>query len=274
MKTVCISETDNLNEVLNSFLDEDLEAVFPHGAVFRQKVCITRGSLTVRGNGSAIVWDDHNGMAPGFGTSASATLTVRGSDNLFDNLIVENDFDYPRFSALQGEDLMVRRGLQAVAVFTDPNSTDTRFENCTFRSWQDTLFCDGAEDRYFNCTISGNIDFIFGRSHAVFRNCRIISLGEGFVTAPSTMADREHGLVFENCTLECTPDVRKHCVYLARPWHPQAKEGVCPSVRFESCFIGPHIHPQLWTTMHDSTGGIHTPEQSRFSFVNCMKQNR
>jgi len=271
MKTVFIKETDNLNEVLNSFPGEKLEAVFPHEAVFRQKVFIKRGGLTVKGNGSRIVWDDHNGMAPGFGTSASATLTVEGSENTFCNLFVENDFDYPRFSALQGEDLMTRRGLQAVAVFTQEHSTGTVFRDCTLKSWQDTLFCDGVEESYENCTISGNIDFIFGRSRAVFRNCRIVSLGEGFVTAPSTMADKKQGLVFEDCSLECTPEVENESVFLARPWHPQAKPGVCSYARFTNCTFGPHINSGLWTTMHDSKGGTHTPEESRFSVLNCTK---
>ena len=264
MKTIFIKPDDDLNQVLNSCPDEQLEAVFPSSELFRQKVCITRSNLTVKGNGSTIVWNDHNGMVPGFGTSASATLTVEGSCNVFCNLIVENDFDYPHFSALQGEDLMVRRGLQAVAVFTDPQSTGTVFENCILRSWQDTLFCDGMEERYESCTISGNIDFIFGRSHAVFNSCRIISLGEGFVTAPSTMADKAQGLVFENCALQCTPDVPEKSVFLARPWHPQAKEGVCSFARFENCTFGPHIHPDLWTK-----GGTHTPQESRFSTADC-----
>ncbi len=264
MRTVDVKVGDDLNLVLNSYKGEPLKAVLPKCAVFRQKVLIERSDLEVVGNGSTIVWDDHNGMRPGFGTSASATLTIRGCNATFRDLVVENDFDYVGEGLKQGGDIAVRRGLQAVAVFTAPESTGTRFISCTLRSWQDTLFCDGVEESYENCTISGNIDFIFGRSHAVFQGCTIISLGEGFVTAPSTMASSKEGLCFSSCDLVCTDEVRDGSVYLARPWHPEAKAGVSSYASFRACHLGRHINKALWASMHDSKGGTHTPEESRF----------
>ncbi|MBP5162243.1 MAG: hypothetical protein ILP16_04620 [Spirochaetales bacterium] len=270
MNYIKAREGDDLNRLLNSGSEGPLAVELPDNAVFRQKVRITRNDLTVIGNGARIVWNDHNGMTPGIGTAASATLTVTGSNVAFRDLIIQNDFDFPLFNRLKVENPAVRHGLQAVAVFTSPDSTGTSLDSCVLLSWQDTLFCDGAEETYRNCTIKGNIDFIFGRSHAVFDHCTIVSLGKGFVTAPSTMADKKRGLCFESCLLTCTEDVDDGSVYLARPWHPSAKEGVCSYVSFTGCVFGRHISRDLWTTMHDSKGGTHTPEESRFSVEDCV----
>jgi pectinesterase len=267
------SEGEDLNRLLNSGSEGPLTVELPQKAVFRQKVRISRNDLTVIGNGATIVWNDHNGMTPGFGTAASATLTVTGNNVVFRDLTVQNDFDFPLYNRIRVENPAVRHGLQAVAVFTSPDSTGTVFESCTLLSWQDTLFCDGDEESYRNCVIEGNIDFIFGRSHAVFEHCTIVSLGKGFVTAPSTMADKERGLCFESCILTCTSDVEDGSVYLARPWHPSAKEGVCCYASFKGCKFGRHISRALWTTMHDSKGGTHTPQESRFSALDCSYES-
>ena len=257
-------QSDDLSRILNTESEGKLVVELPCGCVFRQKVLIERDDVLVMGNGSRIVWDDHNGMRPGFGTGASATLTVSGNHVEFRDLIVENDFDYVNNSALKREDPTVRMGLQAVAVFTRPESTDTVFTDCTFISWQDTVFVDGAENRFGNCTVYGNIDFIFGRSHAVFTDCTIISTGEGFVAAPSTPEHVEEGLRFENCRITCTGSVGDATVHLARPWHPSERSDTNSQVSFVDCTLDRHIHPELWTTMWDKKGHNHLPSENRF----------
>ena len=266
---ILVKENDDLNVVFNTTCEGQLIVELPSACTFRQKVRIDRSDVLVTGNGSRIVWDDHNGMVPGFGTGASATLTIHGNNVTLENLIIENSFDYVGERAKNNQDIGRRQGLQAVALFTRPESTCTVVRDCTLLSYQDTLFADGAENLYENCRISGNIDFIFGRSHALFEHCTIVSLGKGFVTAPSTMADKERGLCFESCILTCTSDVEDGSVYLARPWHPSAKEGVCSYASFKGCKFGRHISRALWTTMHDSKGGTHTPQESRFHVCDC-----
>ena len=263
--TIKARPDDNLNEILNTKTEGKLVIELSENAVYRQKVIIERDDVLVIGNGARIVWDDHNGMRPGFGTGASATFTVCGNHTEFRNLIVENDFDYVANRARKNEDPHFMMGLQAVAVFTRPEYTDAVFRNCTFISWQDTLFTDCAESRFEDCVIYGNIDFIFGRSHGVFRNCTIISTGEGFVTAPSTPENREAGLYFENCTMTCTDSVEDGSVYLARLWHPSERTDTNSCVSFVKCTLGRHIDPGLWTTMWDKKGHNHLPSENRFS---------
>ena len=263
--TIKAKDGDNLNSILNIATDGALVVELPSDCVFRQKVRIERDDLVVIGNGSIIVWDDHNGMRPGFGTGDSATLTVCGNHTEFRNLVVENDFDYLGNGAKAGEDTNRMMGRQAVAVFTRPECTDAVFRNCTFIGWQDTLFTDCAESRFENCRISGNIDFIFGRSHAVFDRCTIVSTGPGFVAAPSTPETKEKGLCFVNCTITCMDCVEDKSVYLARPWHPSERNDTNSCVSFENCTLDRHINPVLWDSMWDKKGHNHLPSENRFS---------
>lgn len=257
-------ETDDLNVVLNQSSDDLLTVVLPPDVTYVQKVLIERDHVEILGNNSKISWNDHNGMRPGFGTGASATLTVAGSYITISDLVVENSFDYLANLPKPGEGYKAM-GRQAVAVFTRPETTGTFFERCTFLSWQDTLFADGVEETYKDCTIKGNIDFIFGRSHAIFENCTIVSLGEGFVTAPSTPEGREKGLCFFQCHITCTDAVPDQSVYLGRPWHPSERRDTKSYVSFTDCTLDRHINREIWTRMMERLKGIyHYPKDSRF----------
>lgn len=264
MTTLKAKPGDNLNQIVNTKTEGPLSVYLPENAVYRQKVSIERNDVLVIGNGARIVWNDHNGMRPGFGTGASATLTVCGNNTEFRDLTVENDFDYLAGRALKDEDPHSMMGLQAVAVFTRPEYTDAVFRSCTFIGWQDTLFTDCTESLFEDCTIYGNIDFIFGRSRALFRNCTVISTGEGFVSAPSTPEKAEKGLCFENCTITCTDTVEDGSVYLARPWHPSERDDTNSCVSFVNCRLDRHINHGLWTTMWDKKGHNHLPSENRF----------
>lgn len=264
VQVVICHPDDDLNIIFNTGTEGELVVELPPGCVFRQKVLIKRDNLKVIGNGSRIVWNDHNGMKPGFGTGASATLTVCANHTVFSDLTIENDFDYLGNGARGNEDANTMMGRQAVAVFTRHEYTDATFTGCTFIGWQDTVFADGAENRFENCRIYGNIDFIFGRSHAVFENCTIVSTGAGFVVAPSTPDSHEEGLCFRNCTLTCTDSVADRSVFLARPWHPSERIDTNSCVSFENCTLDRHIHPDLWTSMWDKKGRNHLPSENRF----------
>lgn len=265
--TISAKETDNLNEIFNAGDSCDpLTVELPFYCYFKQKVRIKRDNVIIIGNRSVISWDDHNGMIPGFGTGDSATLTIEGSNVSISDIIIENSFDYCKARAKRDENPSIMMGLQAVAVFITPGSDNVTFNDSILSSWQDTLFTDGTNGYFDECTIKGNVDFIFGRSNTTFENCDIISLGPGYVTAPSTMADQEEGLVFYGCFFDCTSDVPDNSVYLARPWHPGGKSGVSSAARFSSCSYCRHINPDFWTTMKDSKGVLHTPEESRFIF--------
>ena len=58
--TIKAKDGDNLSSILNTATDGALVVELPSDCVFRQKVRIERNDLVVIGNGSKIVWDDHN----------------------------------------------------------------------------------------------------------------------------------------------------------------------------------------------------------------------
>ena len=91
---------------------------------------------------------------------------------------------------------------------------------------------------YEDCYIEGTVDFIFGWSTAVFNRCHIHSVGDGYVTAPSTDPGQKYGYVFYDCRLTAADGVRK--VYLSRPWRPYGR------AVYIRCDMDRHILPVGW----------------------------
>ncbi|MEH7381596.1 pectinesterase family protein [Bacillus sp. JJ1533] len=103
---------------------------------------------------------------------------------------------------------------------------------------QDTLYTSKGRHFFSNCYIEGHVDFIFGSGIAVFEDCTIHSLREGYITAASTPEENEFGFYFKNCKL--TGDKQAAGVYLGRPWRPYAH------TVFINTWMGEHIHPHGW----------------------------
>lgn len=164
-----------------------------------------------------------NGLGETMSTSGSATMYVYAPDFYAEGLTVANT---------------AGRVGQAVACFVEGDRA--HFRRCRFLGNQDTLYTYGKQSRqyYEECYVEGTVDFIFGWSTAVFKDCTIHSLGKGYLTAPATDPGRPYGYVFWHCRL--TADEGVGDVYLSRPWRPDAQ------VVFVECEMGGHILPQGW----------------------------
>lgn len=127
---------------------------------------------------------------------------------------------------------------QAVACFVSADRA--YFKECRFLGNQDTLYTygKGCRQYYEDCYVEGTVDFIFGWSTAVFNRCTIHSLGQGYLTAPSTDKEQKYGYVFYDCKMTAEPGVEG--VALSRPWRPYAK------AVFIRCDLGGHIAPAGW----------------------------
>ena len=114
------------------------------------------------------------------------------------------------------------------------------FEKCRFLGWQDTLYANGdGHQRFTNCYIEGDVDFIFGHAAAIFEKCKIVCKGEGYVTAQARDTEKDPGgYLFWRCDISATPDLRPSSVYLGRPWR-----GPLPACLFWECKLGPQIRP-------------------------------
>ena len=177
--------------------------------------------------GATLTGDGYASKPNAFGepmsTSGSATCYIYAPDFYAENITFANT------AGLVG---------QAVACFVSADRVF--FKGCRFLGHQDTLYTygKGCRQYYESCCIEGTVDFIFGWSTAVFKDCVIRSIGNGYITAPSTDKGEKYGYVFWNCRMEAAEGVES--VYLSRPWRPYAQ------AVFIGCELGAHIAPEGW----------------------------
>lgn len=198
--------------------------------VYKEKLIVApcKINVTLLGEeGTVITYDDYASKQNLFGeektTSGSSSCYIYAPDFTAENITFENS------AGPVG---------QAVACFVAGDKAV--FRNCRFLGHQDTLYTYGDPSRqyYEDCYIEGTVDFIFGKSTAVFNRCTIHSKGHGYVTAPATVEGQKYGYVFYDCTL--TADEGVDQVYLSRPWRPYAQ------AVYIRCDLGGHILPAGW----------------------------
>lgn len=197
---------------------------------YKERVIIPECKINVSliGEEGAVITDDNyaskkNIFGDEMSTSGSSTVYIYAPDFYAEHITFANT---------------AGRVGQAVACFIDGDRA--YFKNCRFLGNQDTLYTYGKESRqyYEGCYIEGTVDFIFGWSTAVFKDCEIHSLGDGYVTAPSIDQGKAYGYVFWNCRLTAADEAGK--VYLSRPWRPYAQ------AVYIQCEMGKHIVPEGW----------------------------
>ena len=183
------------------------------------------------------------------GTFRSQTLFLGGKSAVVRNMTVQNTAGD---GAKVGQALAVyadaaRVLMQGVnlygnqdTLFTSPLPLQEREKN-GFRGPRENTPRLDTTQYYQDCTIRGNIDFIFGGANAVFDHCRIEpwahESGESYITAASTPAGKP-GYLFVDCTVQgnCAPGT----VYLGRPWRQDA------AVYWLDCSLSEEISPAGW----------------------------
>ena len=197
---------------------------------YKEKLIVPASKINVSmiGEEGAVITNDGyakklNALGDEMSTSGSSTAYIYAPDFYAENITFANT---------------AGRVGQAVACFIEGDRA--YFKHCRFLGNQDTLYTYGKESRqyYEDCYVEGTVDFIFGWSTVVFRNCEIHSVGDGYVTAPATDKGKKYGYVFWNCRLTAAPEAKS--VYLSRPWRPYAQ------VVYIQCQLGKHILPTGW----------------------------
>ena len=258
-----VTEADDLQAKLDAAAPGE-EVVLGPGTWRAKPVIFTKG-LTLRGAGAdktRIVWDDYalklDEQGREYNTFRTWTMAVCADGVTLRDLCIENDALHPE---TKGQEV-------ALTVYGD----DFLMERCRLTSTQDTLFAgplpndliiryDGflpdwlrqkkpCRQRYADCLIEGNVDFIFGCAAAVFENCEIRSLydvrGHGYTAAPAHAPDQSEGFTFKSCRFTAADGVAAGSVWLARPWRDY---GLCV---FENCEYGPHIAPAGFDKWNDT----------------------
>lgn len=240
-------------------------AITVEPGIYEELVEIRRSNLTLLGTGApeqtVVQFGNYANMkmedGSKRGTFRSYAMLLDGDHLTLENLTVRNTA-WPR-----------REVAQALALYADGDMLLVR--NCRLESYQDTLFTGPlpptpnipgsfvgpkehderrvGRQKYENCLIAGDVDFIFGSAMALFYKCELRSRNGqteadqapesgilGYVTAASTPEGYPVGYVFEECRFT-SEDCPEGSVYLGRPWRNFAKTVMI------RCELGAHIHP-------------------------------
>lgn len=157
-------------------------------------------------------------------TRESATVLVQAANFSAENITFENTTTREQH-------------IQALAMYVEADRA--QFKNCRFLGWQDTLRVDKGRQYFESCTIEGHVDFIYASGTAVFDHCEIHCKADGWITAASTPAENQFGLVFLDCRVTTGPEVIKG-VFLARPWRDFS------ATAFLRTELPERINPQGW----------------------------
>lgn len=223
-----------VQEAINAVPDfrQKITTIFIKNGVYKEKLTIPPSKKMVKFIGESqdktiLTYDDYhqklNRFGEEIGTSGSASIYIYGDDFCAEDITFENS------AGPVG---------QAVAVWVAGDHA--HFKNCRFLGFQDTLYTYGygSHQFYENCYIEGTIDFIFGSSTALFKDCEIFCKKNGrYITAASTPENTEFGYVFMNCKIEGEAGA---LFFLGRPWRPYAK------VVYIHCQLGDFIEPEGW----------------------------
>ncbi len=232
--------------------------------IYRERLTITKPGIRIRSpypdaSRTVVVFDASASTAGG--TLKSATVAVRASDFVAENITFANDWNATHPQLPQGS--------QAVALLVTGDRAS--FRNVRILGNQDTLYvgstnCEGPDGErctparaYFErCLVQGNVDFIFGDGRAFFEGCEVRSTPHeiGFVTAHGRRDEAQDGaFVFRRCSLTAEPGVRH--VWLGRPWRDRAR------VVFLDTKMGEHVEPAGWREWHP--GETHRLETAFFA---------
>ncbi len=143
--------------------------------------------------------------------------------------------------------VLAENGPQALAMksFADCAS----FNNCIFRSWQDTWQTspNDAHRHYVkNCRIEGAIDYFYGGGDVLVENSTFYNTRSGAILTAPCQKDAKWGYVFKNCIVdgnEAAANVKRWGVKFGRPWRNS------PKAVFINTTLNIPINPEGWTDM-------------------------
>jgi len=177
-------------------------------------------------------WEFNKGQ---YGMSDCATMVVAAHDFYAENISFENRYG-----------IQYQAGPMALAMRS--NNDRFAFNNCKFRSFQDTWYTTSrnAGDRHFanNCYIEGAVDYVYGGGDAFFDRCTLYNVRSGSViVAPSHAAGTKYGYAFNSCTIDGNAAAGDGNLKLGRPWQNS------PRAVYLNSTMKVLPHPEGWTDM-------------------------
>lgn len=207
-------DTNSLIEVIeavngiNASKTSERSFIFmPNGTYDLKQTVLT----TISGHNISLIGESQDGViiknAPHYtneGIDKTATLVNTGTNNYFQDITIQNALEYYKAQEEGG-----MSGARAVA-FWD-KGTGTICKNVTLLSYQDTYYTNNPNGEYYweTSDIHGTVDFFCGEGTLFVENSTITvekryltKNGGCTITAPSTVAGKDFGYVFNDCKIE------------------------------------------------------------------------
>lgn len=134
---------------------------------------------------------------PGWGIK-NAVLSIEANDLYMENITIEH------------KDGITTSGQRPAL---NPAGDRNVYNGIRLRSKQDTQVTGGNRSFYYKSIIEGDVDFICGGGTHWFEECKLVSVGGGYLVAPNHTADVQYGYIFNNNTITAASTY-----YLGRPW--------------------------------------------------------
>lgn len=226
--------------------------IYVKNGMYHEKDTLQAGQSNVILEGqsvdSTVIWNDDYGDKYGSGnpgTSGTFTVEINANDFIAKNITFQNTYSpQPGVS-----------GTQAVAL--EVNGDRQQYINCRLLGYQDTYYTRGGSGTgriwMKNDTITGSVDFIFGRDIVVFDSCVIHETrNSGTLTAASTDQTSLYGYVFRNSKIiadsigyDGNP---VNSFYLGRPWQAS------PRTVFIHCYEPANLDSTGWLAWNVAPG--------------------
>ena len=219
-----------------------------------------KDNVTIKGesrDGVVIRYTNNETLNPGTGSSQSPT--VAGSPAGGRAVMLVENADMLVLDTLTIDNTTLRSASISGQAETLYFNSDTRLvaKHANFTSEQDTLNLKGWA-WFYDTLVAGNVDFIWGSSHAaLFENSEIRSVGDsanassgGYVLQARVPVATDIGYVFLDSALTHGPgpgpnhgDVPAGATYLARS---PGTTGTWDNVAFVNCRMDVHVAPAGW----------------------------
>ncbi|MEO7578820.1 MAG: pectinesterase family protein [Massilia sp.] len=220
-----------------------------------------KDNVTIKGesrDGVVISYTNYDTLNPGTGGSQSSTAT--GSAGGGRSVMLIETSDLLTLDTLSMKNTTLRAAnisAQAEVMYYNVDAGRLIAKNASFYSEQDTLNLKGYA-WFYQTLVAGNVDFIWGGSHAaLFEESEIRSVGDstnansgGYVLQARVPVQTDRGFVFLNSSLTHGPgpgalhsDVPNGATYLARS---PGGTSSWDNIAFINCKMDSHINAAGW----------------------------
>lgn len=244
--------------------------------VYRELVFFTdKHALTIRGEdrkGTVIEYPNNDRFNPSNGnpfggTSPNPAAAPPGGNIYHRGVLLAHRVNDLTITQLTVRNTTPAGGSQAETIILNgTTSARARLARLDLHSTQDTLQVNG-QTYVEECYIEGDVDFLWGKGPAFFRDCTFRSLRSDAYYTQVRNPSAHHGFVFVGCAFVGAPGVTgNHLSRIGTGRFPHSE------VVLIDCTLGAAVHPVGWLYSGGREGNENDPAQVRFWEFNSRNE--